>query len=60
MRATATIPIVMVNVTDPVGSGLVASLARLGGNVTGVSLLATEAAVKGVELLHAVVPSPRA
>jgi len=56
MRATATIPIVMVNVTDPVGSGLVASLARPGGNVTGVSLLATEAGVKSVELLHAVVP----
>jgi putative ABC transport system substrate-binding protein len=56
MRATATIPIVMVNVTDPVGSGLVASIARPGGNVTGVSLLATEAGVKGVELLHAVVP----
>jgi ABC-type uncharacterized transport system substrate-binding protein len=57
MRATATIPIVMVNVTDPVGTGLVASLARPGGNVTGVSLLATEAGVKGVELLHAVVPT---
>ena len=56
MQATTTIPIVMVDVTDPVGSGFVASLARPGGNVTGVSLLATEAGVKGVELLHAVFP----
>ncbi len=56
MRATATIPIVMVHVSDPVGSGLVASLARPGGNVTGVANLETELHVKGVELLHAVVP----
>jgi putative ABC transport system substrate-binding protein len=55
-RATATIPIVMVQVSDPVGSGLVASLARPGGNVTGVANLETELGAKGVELLHAVVP----
>jgi putative ABC transport system substrate-binding protein len=55
-RATATIPIVMVGAADPVGSGLVASLARPGGNVTGVANLETELHVKGVELLHAVVP----
>ena len=55
-RATATIPIVMVWASDPVESGLVASLARPGGNVTGVSSLQTELQGKGVELLHAVVP----
>jgi putative ABC transport system substrate-binding protein len=55
-RATATIPIVMVWPSDPVDSGLVASLARPGGNVTGVSSLQTELQGKGVELLHAVVP----
>jgi putative ABC transport system substrate-binding protein len=55
-RATATIPIVMVWPSDPVDSGLVASLARPGGNVTGMSSLQTELQGKGVELLHAVVP----
>jgi putative ABC transport system substrate-binding protein len=55
-RATATIPIVMVWPADPVDSGLVASLARPGGNVTGMSSLQTELQGKGVELLHAVVP----
>jgi putative tryptophan/tyrosine transport system substrate-binding protein len=55
-RATATIPIVMVWPSDPVDSGLVASLARPGGNVTGASSLQTELQGKGVELLHAVVP----
>jgi putative ABC transport system substrate-binding protein len=55
-RATATIPIVMVHASDPVGSELVASLARPGGNVTGVANLETQLHVKGVELLHAVVP----
>ena len=55
--ATATIPIVMVFPSDPVGSGLVTSFARPGGNVTGVSSLETELQVKGVELLHAVVPT---
>jgi len=58
-RATATIPIVMHQVSDPVGSGLVASLARPGSNVTGVANLETELHVKGVELLHAVVPKAR-
>jgi len=55
-RATATIPIVMINVSDPVGSGIVASLARPGGNVTGVTDSGSELAVKGVDLVHDIVP----
>jgi putative ABC transport system substrate-binding protein len=51
-RATTTIPIVMGNHGDPVGSGLVTSLARPGGTVTGLSLLSTELAGKQLELLR--------
>jgi ABC-type uncharacterized transport system substrate-binding protein len=51
-QATATIPIVMLAVADPVGSGLVQSLARPGGNVTGFSNIAAETAGKSVELLR--------
>ena len=54
-RATTTIPIVMTNASDPVGSGLVASLARPGGNITGLSLLSPELAGK-LELLKETVP----
>jgi ABC-type uncharacterized transport system substrate-binding protein len=54
--ATATIPIVMVNVGDPVGSGLVARLARPGGNVTGSTTSERELAVKAVDWVHAAVP----
>jgi putative ABC transport system substrate-binding protein len=54
--ATTTIPIVMLNVSDPLGSGLIASLARPGGNVTGAAESFTEMHLKGVELLHAFVP----
>lgn len=54
--ATTSIPIVFALVADPVGSGLVASLARPGGNVTGVSNLAIEIAPKQLELLKALVP----
>jgi putative tryptophan/tyrosine transport system substrate-binding protein len=56
-RATATIPIVAIGVGDPVGNGLVESLARLGGNVTGTSLALSETAGKRLELLREVVPS---
>jgi putative ABC transport system substrate-binding protein len=54
--ATQTIPIVMAIVTDPVGSGLVASLARPGGNLTGLSIGAAELGGKRLELLLQAVP----
>jgi putative tryptophan/tyrosine transport system substrate-binding protein len=50
-KASTSIPIVMTTIGDPVGAGVVASLARPGGNVTGLSLLATELSAKRVELL---------
>jgi putative ABC transport system substrate-binding protein len=53
--ATATIPIVMTNVGDPVGAGLIASLARPGGNVTGLSSLG-ELSTKRLEILKDAVP----
>ena len=55
-RATATIPIVMTNFSDPVGLGLVTSLARPGGNVTGLSLLTVELVGKQLQLLKQAVP----
>jgi putative ABC transport system substrate-binding protein len=55
-RATSTIPIVMADVADPVGSGLVASLAHPGGNVTGLSIMATDLAAKRLQLLTEVIP----
>jgi putative ABC transport system substrate-binding protein len=55
-QATSTIPIVMLGVGDPVGAGLVASLARPGGNVTGASLFAVAIIGKQMELLREVVP----
>src|SRR5262245_51641141 len=56
-EATATIPIVMVAVSDPVGSGLVPSLARPGGNVTGTASQTTEMVGKSLQLLKEVVPN---
>lgn len=56
MRATATTPKIFVNVSDPVGSGLVATLARPGGNVTGATDFGIELAVKQLDLLHALAP----
>jgi putative tryptophan/tyrosine transport system substrate-binding protein len=55
--ATNSTPIVMVNVGDPVGIGLVASLARPGGNVTGLSSIAPQLVGKRLELLKAAIPS---
>jgi putative ABC transport system substrate-binding protein len=55
-EATATIPIVMAQVNDPVGNGFVASLARPGGNITGLSTLAPELSGKQLELLKEIVP----
>ena len=54
--ATSTIPIVMANTADPVGSGLVANLARPGGNVTGLSSLGTELNTKRLEVLKDAIP----
>jgi putative tryptophan/tyrosine transport system substrate-binding protein len=55
-EASITIPIVMTQVGDPVGSGFVASLARPGGNITGLSSLAPELSGKRLELLKEIVP----
>jgi putative ABC transport system substrate-binding protein len=55
-EATITIPIVMAQDDDPVGSGFVASLARPGGNITGLSTLSPETSGKRLELLREIVP----
>ncbi len=55
-KATTTVPIVMANVGDPIGAGLVASLARPGGNVTGLSGLSPELNTKRLEILKDAVP----
>jgi ABC-type uncharacterized transport system substrate-binding protein len=55
-EATTTIPIVMIQAGDPVGSGFVASLARPGGNITGLSNLRPELSGKRLELLKEIVP----
>ena len=58
-QATSAIPIVFAAAGDPLGAGLVASLARPGGNVTGLSLQSTDLVGKRLELLHEVVPGLR-
>ena len=55
-RATSAIPIVMVHVGNPIGSGLVASLAQPGGNVTGTTSMIPELGTKQVDLLRQVIP----
>jgi putative ABC transport system substrate-binding protein len=59
MQATSVIPVVIALGSDPVGSGQVASLARPGGNVTGLSLQYTELAGKRLELLREIMPELR-
>src|SRR3954453_584720 len=59
-QATATIPIVMAADPDPVGSGFVASLARPGGTITGLSTQALESEPKQLELLRTIAPSLKA
>lgn len=54
---TRTVPIVMIALGDPVGTGLVESLAQPGGNVTGMSLMASDVAAKRLELLKEAVPA---
>jgi putative tryptophan/tyrosine transport system substrate-binding protein len=56
-QATTTIPIVMMTIADPVGSGLVASLARPGGNITGLAVLRPELVGKQLEFLKDVLPT---
>jgi putative ABC transport system substrate-binding protein len=58
-QATSTIPIVIAVSADPVGAGLVASLAQPGGNITGLSLLAPETDQKTLELLKEILPKTR-
>ena len=55
-NATTTIPIVVTNASDPVGAGLVASLARPGGNVTGLSALNPDLGTKRLEILKDAIP----
>src|SRR5499426_1746898 len=55
-RATSTIPIVMAIAGDPVGTGLVASLARPGGNITGLSALNPDLGTKRLEILKDAIP----
>jgi ABC-type uncharacterized transport system substrate-binding protein len=55
-KATTTIPIVMASAGDPVAAGLIASLARPGGNVTGLSSLSTQLSTKRLEILKDAVP----
>ncbi|HEY7155260.1 MAG TPA: ABC transporter substrate-binding protein [Gemmataceae bacterium] len=59
IAATKTVPIVMAVVGDPVGSGFVSSLARPGGNVTGISNLSAELAAKRLSILKELVPTAR-
>jgi len=58
-QATAVIPIVFTSVSDPVGTGLVASLARPGGNVTGLANQISDTSGKRLEFLREVVPALR-
>ena len=56
-KATTSVPLVMIAVGDPVGTGIVPSLGRPGGNVTGLTSISTEMDAKRLELLREVVPN---
>jgi ABC-type uncharacterized transport system substrate-binding protein len=56
-QAAGTIPIVMINVTDPIGFGLVVSLSRPGGNVTGLTDFGFELSLKSIELARELIPN---
>jgi len=58
-RATSSIPIVMGPTADPIGSGFIKSLAKPGGNITGLSLMAPDPSAKSLEFLNGLVPSAR-
>ena len=58
-RATSSIPIIMATSADPIANGFVKSLARPGGNITGLSNLSPDSIAKALELLHIVVPNAR-
>lgn len=58
-QATKTLPIVFVGTNDPVGAGLIDSLARPGGNTTGVATLSDQAAPKLVDMMHRALPAAR-
>ena len=58
-RATSSIPIVMAASSDPIGSGLVKSLAKPGGNITGLSNQSLDSAAKTLELLHVALPNAK-
>jgi putative ABC transport system substrate-binding protein len=58
-RATKTIPIVMANLADPVGTGFVASLAKPGGNITGITSQPEEVLAKRIGILHEITPGAR-
>jgi putative ABC transport system substrate-binding protein len=55
-QATKTIPIVFAVSSDPISTGVVASLARPGGNITGLSLMASDLSAKRIELIHTLLP----
>ena len=58
-RATMNMPIVIAGLADPVGAGLVASLARPGGNATGLSIITTDIGAKWIELLREIAPGAK-
>jgi putative ABC transport system substrate-binding protein len=58
-KATKTIPIVMTGVSNPVSNGFVASLAKPGGNITGIAIVPEEVQGKLIEILHEIVPKAR-